>query len=235
MPEAFIFLSMNTSSYSKNNTPGLSEIESELVKRLEHPYVWGRKQNDIFDKSTNFIYGIFRFEELISEINKKFRGKPDYKAYMNYALNRWFNFWSARAVEKIFCSLPDVIPAVDSRDRLIDFTIKGISFDHKTSVFPRSYHQPADEAIKNSRELIEWLYKNQSQQRRKHYMNRLYIVLYARDLIHWKLKAKVLWLKSIIEKYVKEFNPDKTYKFEFEPGRETFSGIIWAVEDGFWG
>ena len=30
-------------------------LEKELKKRLDSPYVWGRKQADHFDKQTNFI------------------------------------------------------------------------------------------------------------------------------------------------------------------------------------
>ena len=43
----------------------LTEIEFELKKRLVYPYKWGQKQNDIFDKQTNFIYHTFSFEELL--------------------------------------------------------------------------------------------------------------------------------------------------------------------------
>ncbi len=37
----------------------LIEIESELKKRLVYSYKWGQKQNDSFDKPTNFIYHTF--------------------------------------------------------------------------------------------------------------------------------------------------------------------------------
>jgi|GEM_PF-4648903 len=35
------------------------KIEVELKKRLAYPHKWGRKQNDEFDKLTNFIYHTF--------------------------------------------------------------------------------------------------------------------------------------------------------------------------------
>ena len=34
----------------------LIKTEGELKKRLTYPYKWGRKQNNEFDKLTNFIY-----------------------------------------------------------------------------------------------------------------------------------------------------------------------------------
>jgi len=64
----------------------LNEIESELKKRLVHPYKWGQKQNDIFDKQTNFIYHTFPFEELLKEIDKRFKSEKNFDLYFNYAI-----------------------------------------------------------------------------------------------------------------------------------------------------
>ncbi|MCW8804721.1 MAG: hypothetical protein OQK57_10000, partial [Ignavibacteriaceae bacterium] len=157
----------------------LIQIEKELKKRLIYPYKWGRKQNDQFDKLTNFIYRISSFEEVLKEIGTRFRDDKEHQNIANYALNRWYNFWSARAVEKIFCSLPNVKPALDEKDRLVDFTLDGITFDHKTSIFPKNFPYPIEEAMKKTNEVIIWLYKNQSQQQRMHLKNRLFIVLYS--------------------------------------------------------
>jgi hypothetical protein len=207
----------------------LINIETELKKRLSYPYKWGRKQNDHFDKLTNFVYHTFLFDEVIAEINKKFKNDKEHKNISNYALNRWYNFWSAQAVEKIFCSLPNVSPALDSKDRLVDFTIDGVTFDHKTSIFPKNFPYQIDDAIKKTDELIKWLYKNQSQQQRKHLKNRLFIVLYSADGDHWKLKAEILWLKERIEKYMIGFNTHYLLKFNLEKNHHTLSDIIWAI------
>lgn len=209
----------------------LAEIELELKKRLAYPYKWGQKQNDNFDKQTNFIYHTFSFKELLSEIDKRFKSNSNYSSFFNYTINRWFNFWSAQAVENIFCSLPNVKPALDSKDRLVDFTIDGVSFDHKTSNFPKNFPYKIDEAFKKTDELIKWLYKHQSQQQRKHLRNRLFIVLYNGSGEHWKLKSEIIWLKERIEKYMMGFNPDYLLKFNFEQNKETLSDVIWAIRD----
>jgi len=208
----------------------LDQIETELKKRFNYPYKWGRKQNDQFDKLTNFIYSTFLFDDVVKEINRRFKNDPNRKNISNYALNRWYNFWSAQAVEKIFCSLPNVKPALDSKDRLVDFTIDGVTFDHKTSVFPKNFPYQIKEAVKKTDELIKWLYKNQSQQQRKHLQNRLFVVLYSRDGEHWKLKAEISWLKERIEKYLEGFNPDYLLKFQLEKNHYTLSDVIWAVK-----
>jgi hypothetical protein len=207
----------------------LIQIESELKKRLVHPYKWGQKQNDNFDKQTNFIYHTFLFEELLKEIDSRFKSEKDFDLYFNYTINRWYNFWSAQAVEYIFCSLPNVKPALDSKDKLVDFTIQDVSFDHKTSIYPKNFPYQIKDAIKKTDELIKWLYKYQSQQQRKHLRNRLFIVLYANDGEHWKLKSEIMWLKERIEKYMLGFNPNYLMKFNFEKDKETLSDVIWAI------
>ena len=209
----------------------LIQIETNLNKRLTYPYKWGRKQNDYFDKLTNFVYKISDFDEVITEINNKFKKDKEHKNISNYALNRWYNFWSAQAIEKIFCSLSNVKPALDSKDRLVDFTIDGITFDHKTSVFPKNFPYPIKEAVKKTDELIEWLYKNQSQQQRKHLKNRLFVILYTPDGEHWKLKAEISWLKEKIENYMLGFNASYLMKFNFEQDSTTFADVIWMIRD----
>jgi hypothetical protein len=208
----------------------LINIEKELKKRLTYPYKWGRKQNNEFDRLTNFVYKVSSFEEVLKEIESRFKKDKEHSNISNYALNRWYNFWSAQAVEKIFCSLPNVKPALDSKDRLVDFTIDGVKFDHKTSIFPKNFPYKIDEAIKKTNELIFWLYKNQSQQQRKHLKNRLFIVLYSSDGEHWKLKSEIAWLKERIQKYMQGFNPHYLLKFPLEKNHETLADVIWAIK-----
>lgn len=208
----------------------LEEIENELKKRVNYPYIWGKKQDDYYNGLTNFIYQTFSFDDLLKEIDKRFKDKPDYDNFFNYALNRWYNFWSAQAVESIFCSLPNVEASLDNKDRLVDFKIKEIAFDHKTSVFPRGYPGSLNNALDNPNDLIEWLYKNQSQQQRKHLKNRLFIILYSKTDDHWKLKSEVQWLKDLIEQYIKDFNPQNLKKFSFEANSVTLSDIIWGIK-----
>ena len=208
--------------------PTLPAIENELKKRLAYPYAWGRRQSDRFDQATRFIYTTFSFEELLRESQRRFNGQADGKEYLNYALNRWYNFWSAVAVERVFCTLPDVQPAINPRDRLVDFTIQGITFDHKTSVFPKNFSQCHSLAAKNPRPLIQWLYDNQSQEGRRHWQNRLYILLYAADGQHWKLKAEIGLLQQAVEAYVATFNRDQLHAFDLHTGSPTLADIIWV-------
>lgn len=204
--------------------------EQELKKRLTHLYEWGQKQNDEWDNLTDFVYHLFSFEALVKEVETRFQHEARYKELYNYALNRWYNFWSAKAVEQVFCSLESVTPARDGKDRVRDFKIGHISFDHKTSIYPRGFNRDLEYGQTHPRELIEWLYKHQSQQRRKHFENRIFIILYASDGQHWRLKAEINWLQTLIKLYVDGFDESKLHQFNFESETETFADLIWAVK-----
>ena len=77
-------------------------LENELKKRLQFDYFQGRKQTDDFDSKTNFIYKIADFENLLIEIDSRFKLNLKYSELKNYTLNRRFNFWSSQAVEQFF-------------------------------------------------------------------------------------------------------------------------------------
>ncbi len=207
----------------------LEARELELKKRYVHPYEWGQKQNDEWDERTDFIYHIFSFDAFMKEVETRFKEDPHANEILQYALNRWYNFWSAKGVEQIFCSHPSVRAARDGKDRLRDFRIGEISFDHKTSTYPRGFNHDLDFGQKHPRELIEWFYTHQSQQRRKHFENRIFLVLYASDGLHWKLKAELGWLESLIKPYLDNFDSSKLHRFKFEGKGETVADVIWAV------
>lgn len=206
-------------------------LEKELKKRTEIEYTWGRKQNDNLDFQTNFIYTISSFDGVLKEIELKFKNELNYTDFKNYALNRWFNFWSAKAVETIFCEHINVKPHFNSKDKFTDFYLDTIPFDHKTTAFPLGFKKSIPYAIKHKSELIEWLYLNQSQQNRKHLKNRLFIVLIDGENYknHWKLKSEINWLKKVISTYLSNFDKSKLQKLSFE-NNSVFSDIIWAIK-----
>lgn len=209
----------------------LSEKENELKKRLNYPYQWGRKQNDEWDEATHFIYTTNKFDDLLKTIENKFEKFQNKEELKNYAMNRWFNFFSAQAVEEIFCSTKFIKPNKDKKNKLIDFTLNEFHFDHKTTVFPKAFNKDINYAKANERELIEWLYENQSQQGRKHMMNRLFVVVYdSNNPDHWKLKAELSWLKKIIYDYIEIFDENNLVRLSLTKDRKTLSDIIWAIK-----
>ncbi|PVW15120.1 hypothetical protein [Marixanthomonas spongiae] len=211
-------------------TLNLKALEAELQKRLQYPYVWGRKQNNLWDGYTNFIYRTETWEALMPKMAKVVRvHNLNKRDLFNYTINRWYNFWSATAVEHIFTNLTQVTPTDNPKDRLVDFSIQNIPFDHKTTVFPKQFKKSWAYAKTHEKELIEWLYDNQSIQQRHHLKNRLFIVVFDKNGEHWKLKANLSLLKAEIEKYVSNFNPNKLHSLTFADNSQALSAIIWVT------
>lgn len=197
-------------------------LQRELTVRTAFPYDWkGTKQTNELDAATNFIYTTYSFAKL------QFITKGFDELTRNYAMNRWFNFWSARGVETIFAEHNLVKPYFLQYDKLIDFSLDGIYFDHKTSVFPKGFKKNIHYAKQHTKELVEWLYANQSQQGRKHCKNRLFVVLYNKIGEHWKLKAEIELLRTAINNYLNTFKKEKLISLNIE-NNDIVSDIIWV-------
>ncbi len=202
----------------------LQRVERELINRLSYPYRWGRKQSNSWDHATNFIYKTYSMQKLLILI------EPMTQDLKDYAMNRWYNYWSAMAVEDIFSSHSCVKANSNVYDKLVDFKINDIPFDHKTSVFPRGFKHSYEYALEHKKELIEWLYINQSQEGRKHLSNRLFIIMYDRQREeHWKMKSEIMIVKKAIDKYIKNFQSDKLEKV-YIGEEEILSDIIWITK-----
>ncbi len=209
----------------------LDSIETELQHRLSYRYIWYRKQNDLWDGYSNFIYTTITWKDLIPKISEAVsRHTLNKKEFFYYAINRWYNYWSALAIELIFSDLDGVIPATNKKDNVVDFSLFGETFDHKTSIFPKGFKNTLEYAQQYPKELIQWLYEHQSQQQRKHLENRMFIVVYASHGYHWKLKAQISWLKEIISTYVTTFDDSKLYRLQLQPYKITKAGLIWAIQ-----
>lgn len=207
----------------------LEHIERELKKRHAYPYQWLRKQNDEWDGYTNFIYQISNWDDLIQKIAlvSQLRNLDKHEIFQ-YASNRWYNFWSAKAVEQIFTEKRGIESVNNTKDSEKDFYLFDIPFDHKTSVFPKQFGKSFEYAQAHKIELIEWLYKNQSSQKRYHLKNRLFIVVYDKNGEHWKLKAEISILKKSIFNYLENYNRDRLCPLTFFDGSRALSDIIWV-------
>ncbi|GER58739.1 hypothetical protein [Patiriisocius marinus] len=209
----------------KNYDPKMLEIQ--LKKRLPYRYQWGRKQSDKWDAFTSFIYDTPQWDDFISKLKLSVETlNADKSSLFDYAANRWYNFWSAMAVETIFNSHPSVTHVTNYRDSEKDFYINDMPFDHKTSVFPKHLKNmnPSD---KLKVELIEWFYENQSGEKRYHLKNRLFVVVHNTNGEHWKLKADISLLKNAIENYLENYSLEQMHCFTFAD-TPVYSDIIWV-------
>ena len=206
----------------------IAELEAELRARHALPYHWGQVQNDAFDQRTRFIYHEKTWAGLLNRL-AEYRAAPDYPRLLDYAANRWYNYWSARAVEFFFSESARVRPAANPRDRLRDFFLDGIAFDHKTSVWPAGFRGTLPAARAAPTALIQWLYAHQSSQGRFHTANRLFVILHAADGHHWKLKADLGRLRAAIREFM--HHPVLLpVALETSNGpREVTAAVVWVV------
>lgn len=204
--------------------------EKELKKRFIYPYSWGRKQNNKDDSKTNYIYSIFNLDKLIERTEKKFKNDPNKEYYINYAINRWYNFLSAKATQEMFCSNPIVKPSENPKSRTIDFYINDIQFDLKGTNFPKNFPYSLQNAIHNKKKLINWLYDNQSREKRFHQKNRLFLVFYSSDGEHWKAKAELGLIQKNIEEYLKNFDKSKLIEINISENETILSDIIFIIK-----
>jgi len=201
----------------------LERLEQKLKKRLEYPYIWGGKQTNEKDKATNFLYQTYSPASVINKCRSKNLGDE----LENYALVRWYNFWSAMGAEQLFAEHERVTPNINQYDRLEDFKIDDISFDHKTSIFPKGFGKDLKYAKENEAELIKWFYTEQSRTKRNLNQNRLFIIVYDQNGEHWKMKSDLTSFKEAIDNFMKSYNKDDLHTITFDDGTTALSSIIW--------
>ena len=202
----------------------LEFTEAELKKRLEYPYIWHSIQFDLWDNKTRFVYNVPIFKDVVKKINQM-----DNKEIKDYALVRWYNYWSAKAIEQIFANHNNVEYDRNNHNSKVDFKIKGIEFDHKTSVFPKRINKDISFCLNNKSYLINWLYMNQSNGSRKHFGNKIFLVLYKTNGDHWKLKSELKKINNAIDAFFLNFNVKNFTELNINRN-EILSDIIWVIE-----
>ena len=97
------------------------------------------------------------------------------------------------------------------------------------SIRPKKFNLKFQYYLENKKELIDWFYKNQSQQQRKHLENRLFVVLYnSNDLQHWKMKAEIALLQKHISDYLENFEEKQLISLDFDEKR-VFSDVLFVT------
>ncbi len=146
--------------------------QEELKKALSLISLeWGR-QNNRFDKRSNFIYRV----ETVDECLQKAR---EMAIDENYVLHRWYNYQTS-----IYCEGLFVKYGAQKEKQLynhdIDIYINEIPYDVKLTVYPAKLKRSGEILNLHNRDdkntLIRWMYANQSQEGRKHLKNRMFIV-----------------------------------------------------------
>ena len=203
----------------------MSELESQATNlfndlkasRSVQENSWKVKQNNHLDAKTKFIYGTKSLYELrlIAETKKLSEEE------LTYAEHRWRNFKRHDAWLSVIClKWPDVQRASDPRDPDKDFSMEVLNhrleFDLKVTRMPKSIPVSL-----NDRELVLWMYRNQSKESRYHLRNRIFVVAENElDLYSFEIA------KSAVEEY-NELRDSKLLRITFNPAEEhAYSMVI---------
>lgn len=183
-------------------------LQAELDKALKDFKSWGQEQNDHYDSYTKYIYSTKTYDELVKKTKMacQIYSGLDYDRVFRYALNRWFNHMVSLYAEDVFTSHDIVEDEEDKYNKEIDFYIKGIPFDLKMSVFPKWFKHDIDYAMMHKEELIEWMYKHCSKEKRLHNGNKMFIVCYSSDGNHNQVKWNLQWVKEVIDEYMEDYD-----------------------------
>lgn len=209
----------------------LTELEYKLKECHKYEYKWHKKQNDKVDRMTdNIVYdkSLNSVESLRNRINDLNISDQETR---NYIFNRWYNHHSAMGIEYIFSKYNNVKKMSNEKHKTIDFYIDGIPFDHKTTILPKNYRNNIKRALNNKEELVKWLYTNQSGERRQHYKNRLFLVVFDSDKKnkHWKVKAEISLIQEKVNEYMNSFSESNLIVLNLE-SQKVYADVIFVIK-----
>lgn len=193
------------------------ELRQELMKVEE--FRWGVVQGQLDQKiQTEYVRRFVRYDDLIQGIKNKLHDD-----ITHYVIATWFNHWTTVLIEDHISQHPKVVPTLKNY-KGIDIFFDDQPFDLKITYLPRDY--TLEEALKNPRELIIWLYENQGAQRFGA-DNRLFVVLASKNNLEesWKLKRDFDFVFSEIDKFFDEATVSTKDEIVFSFNKKTYTAI----------
>ena len=133
-----------------------------------------KKQTDEDDKLTEFIYSCPSYDDFMRNVKET-------GCDVSYAAQRWYNFCSSKLCETLLC-MCGCRAEKNETHKTIDLYNGETPYDVKLTIYPKQFRREYGAWSFDKKEtLIKWFYENQSQQSRKHYANRLFIVCMSDD------------------------------------------------------
>ena len=194
-----------------------TELKQELMKVKE--FKWGVVQGQLDQKiQTEYVRRFVKYDDLIRGVKDKLHGD-----ITHYVIATWFNHWTTVLIEDHISQHPRVVPTLKNY-KGIDIFFDDQPFDLKITYLPRGYS--LEDALKNPKELIIWLYENQGAQRFGA-DNRLFVVLASKNNLEesWKLKRDFDFVFSEIDKFFDETTVSTKDEIVFSFNKKTYTAI----------
>lgn len=178
------------------------------------------KKVDFFVDQIPFDLKVTYFPDGFMALKRKEKGlKPELTELKQIARENKINFDSSQKNKFLLSELLTRLS-----ESHLEQVKKAISNFHKTR------WEIIEEAIKNKRELIRWLYEEQGE-RRFDSANRLFLVLIDKDNLEesWKLKRNIDFLGESISSYLNKFKISNDLKIVFDWKDEKYTSISDAL------
>lgn len=191
------------------------DLKNELMKVKD--FHWGVVQGQLDQKiQTEYVRRFTRYEDLISGVKNKLHDDVT-----NYVVATWYNHWTTVLIEDHISRHNRVIPTL-SNLKGVDIFFNNQPFDLKITYLPRGYS--LEEAMKNPKDLIVWLYENQGAQRFGSH-NRLFVVLASKVNLEdsWKLKRDFDFVFGEIDKFFDAASVSEKDEIVFSFGQKTYT------------
>lgn len=205
--------------------------EADLKKMWNVGYNYEMRATQL-NVATSFVFKVETFDELMSELVSRFPvWTIDRERLVNYAMARWYNYQSAKFGEAVFAGYRNVQKATPEEDmkKHIDFYINGVPFDLKNVTYPAAFKHNQRYARSHPRDLIHWLYANQSQKSMQSFGNKIYIVMHSGYRPNWMLKAELFRIKKAIGRWMQSYNL-RNMNIRLDQNIRVKSDLIWITE-----
>lgn len=193
------------------------DLKRELLK--VKGFRWGVVQGQLDQKiQAEYVRRFVRYEELLQGVKSKLHDD-----ITHYVIATWYNHWTTILIEDHISQHPRVIPTLKNNFG-IDIFFGNQPFDLKITYLPKDF--TLEQALKDPKGLITWLYENQGAQRFGA-DNRLFVVLASRDNLEesWKLKRDFDFVFSKIDKFFDDESVSSKDEIIFSFKKKTYTTI----------
>ena len=194
-----------------------NDLKRELLKVKD--FRWGVVQGQLDQKiQTEYVRRFVRYEELLQGVKSKLHDD-----ITHYVIATWYNHWTTVLIEDHISQHPRVIPTLKNNFG-IDIFFDNQPFDLKITYLPKDF--TLEQALKDPKGLITWLYENQGAQRFGA-DNRLFVVLASKDNLEesWKLKRDFDFVFSEIDKFFDQESISTKDEIIFSFKKKTYTTI----------
>ena len=193
------------------------DLKQEVLKVKE--FRWGVVQGQLDQKiQAEYVRRFVKYKDLINGVKNKLQDD-----IAHYVIATWYNHWTTVLIEDHISQHKKVIPTLKNNFG-VDIFFDNQPFDLKITYLPRGL--TLEEALKNPKDLIIWLYENQGVQRFGS-DNRLFVVLASKNNLEesWKLKRDFDFVFKEIDKFFDNSSVSIKDEIIFKFQKQTYTTI----------